>query len=91
MTEAQLKAAVEKFEALAREQSARSDRIKEQGDFVDYDALETPEQLFALVDAAVQTDRETLRASTERIRAIERRNQETARRLLGCAEGGAEP
>ena len=41
MTEAQLKAAVEKFEALAREQSARSDRIKEQGDFVNYDALDT--------------------------------------------------
>ncbi len=41
MTEAQLKAAVEKFEALVREQSARSDRIKEQGDFVDYDALDT--------------------------------------------------
>jgi isocitrate dehydrogenase (NAD+) len=41
MTEAQLKAAVEKFEALAREQSARSDRIKQQGDFVDYDALDT--------------------------------------------------
>ena len=41
MTEAQLKAAVEKFEALAREQSARSDRIKEQGDFIDYDKLDT--------------------------------------------------
>ena len=41
MTEAQLKAAVEKFEALAREQSARSDRIKQQGDFVDYDKLDT--------------------------------------------------
>ena len=41
MTEAQLKAAVEKFEALVREQNARSDRIKEQGDFVDYDALDT--------------------------------------------------
>ena len=62
-----------------------------QTNYVDYDALETPEQLFALVDAAVQTDRETLRASTERIRAIERRNPETARRLLGRAEGGAEP
>ena len=41
MTEAQLKAAVEKFEALVREQNARSDRIKEQGDFVDYDKLDT--------------------------------------------------
>ncbi len=41
MTEAQLKAAVEKFEALVREQSARSDAIGQQGDFVDYDALDT--------------------------------------------------
>ena len=40
MTEAQLQAAVAKFEVLVREQSARSDRIKEQGDFVDYDALD---------------------------------------------------
>ena len=40
MTEAQLQAAVAKFEELVREQSARSDRIKEQGDFVDYDALD---------------------------------------------------
>ena len=39
MTEAQLKAAVEKFEALVREQSARSDQIQEQGDFIDYDTL----------------------------------------------------
>ena len=40
MTEAQLKAAVEKFEALVREQNERSDRIKEQGDFVDYEKLD---------------------------------------------------
>ena len=40
MTEAQLQAAVAKFEALAREQSERSDRIKEQGDFVDYAKLD---------------------------------------------------
>lgn len=40
MTEAQLQAAVAKFEELVREQNARSDRIKEQGDFVDYDALD---------------------------------------------------
>lgn len=40
MTEAQLKAAVEKFESLVREQNERSDRIKQQGDFVDYDALD---------------------------------------------------
>ena len=40
MTEAQLQAAVAKFEALAREQSERSDRIKAQGDFVDYAKLD---------------------------------------------------
>ncbi len=41
MTEQQIKAAVEKFEKLAREQSERSDRIKSQGDFVDYSKLDT--------------------------------------------------
>ncbi len=40
MTEAQIKNAVEKFEALVREQSDRSDAIKAQGDFVDYEALD---------------------------------------------------
>ncbi len=40
MTELQLKNAVEKFEALVREQNERSDRIKAQGDFTDYDALD---------------------------------------------------
>ena len=40
MTEEQLKAAVSKFEALVREQSERSDRIKAEKDFVDYDALD---------------------------------------------------
>lgn len=40
MTEAQVKAAVKKFEALVREQNERSDRIKQQGDFVDYANLD---------------------------------------------------
>nr|MCR5149624.1 isocitrate/isopropylmalate dehydrogenase family protein [Clostridiales bacterium] len=40
MTEQQLKLAVEKFEALVREQSERSDRIKNQGDFIDYEKLD---------------------------------------------------
>ena len=40
MTEQQVKAAVEKFEALVREQSERSDRIKQQGSFIDYKALD---------------------------------------------------
>lgn len=40
MTEQQIKLATEKFEALIREQSERSDRIKQQGDFVDYEKLD---------------------------------------------------
>ena len=40
MTEAQIKNAVEKFDALVREQSDRSDAIKAQGDFVDYEKLD---------------------------------------------------
>ena len=40
MTEAQLKNAVEKFEALVREQNERSDRIKAQGDFTDFEKLD---------------------------------------------------
>lgn len=40
MTETQIKNAVEKFEALVREQSERSDIIKAQGDFVDYSKLD---------------------------------------------------
>lgn len=40
MTELQIKNAVEKFESLIREQSDRSDKIKAQGDFVDYEKLD---------------------------------------------------
>ncbi len=40
MTELQIKNAVEKFESLMREQSDRSDKIKAQGDFVDYENLD---------------------------------------------------
>lgn len=40
MTEVQIKAATEKFEALIREQSERSDRIKAEGEFTDYDKLD---------------------------------------------------
>lgn len=53
-----------------------------QTNYVDYDALTDKEQLFALIDAAATADRETLRSATERIMEIERRNMETARRLL---------
>lgn len=40
MTELQIKSAVEKFEALVREQDARSESIKTQGDFIDFKALD---------------------------------------------------
>ena len=40
MTESQIKNAVEKFESLVREQNERSDRIKAQGDFIDYEKLD---------------------------------------------------
>lgn len=40
MTQEQIKNAVEKFEALIREQDARSEAIKAQGDFVDYEKLD---------------------------------------------------
>lgn len=40
MTEEQLQVALTKFEALVREQSERSDRIKAQKEFIDYDALD---------------------------------------------------
>ena len=40
MTELEIKSAVEKFEALIREQSDRSDKIKAQGDFVDFEKLD---------------------------------------------------
>ncbi len=40
MTEEQLKSAVEKFEALIREQSERSDKIKADKDFIDYSKLD---------------------------------------------------
>ena len=40
MTEEQLKSAVEKFEALLREQSERSDKIKADKEFIDYSKLD---------------------------------------------------
>ena len=40
MTEVQIKEALAKFEALIREQDARSEAIKTQGDFVDFASLE---------------------------------------------------
>ena len=40
MTEENLQAAVKKFEELVREQSARSDRIKAEKEFLDFEALD---------------------------------------------------
>ncbi|MCR4563989.1 MAG: isocitrate/isopropylmalate dehydrogenase family protein [Clostridiales bacterium] len=40
MTEQNIKTAVEKFEALIREQSERNERIKAEGDFIDFDKLD---------------------------------------------------
>lgn len=40
MTEAQLKNALEKFEALIKEQDERNEMIKTQGDFIDYSKLD---------------------------------------------------
>jgi len=58
-----------------------------QNNYLDYEALSGPEQLFALVDGALQAEPEALRDATARLRAAERRNPETARRLLGRGEG----
>ncbi len=40
MTELQLKEAVAKFEQLVKEQNERSEKIKQQGDFIDYEKLD---------------------------------------------------
>lgn len=40
MTELQLQEAVKKFEQLVREQNERSEKIKQQGDFIDYSKLD---------------------------------------------------
>ena len=55
---------------------------------VDFEALNSPEQLYALIDAAATADRAALEAATARIMAQESRNVETARRLLEAAEKG---
>lgn len=53
-----------------------------QDNYVEFDRF-TQEELYRLIDRAVSADREELRAATERIRAIESRNTQAARRLLG--------
>ncbi|MBE6914535.1 MAG: polysaccharide pyruvyl transferase CsaB [Ruminococcaceae bacterium] len=55
----------------------------DQTNYTEYGDLTNREQLFAMVDAAAEADRDALRDSTQRIMAIESRNGETARRLLG--------
>ena len=49
---------------------------------VGFSALERPEQLYPLIDAALGADREALRAAAERLRSVERRNTDTARKFL---------
>ena len=57
-----------------------------ESNMVDFEALETPEQLYALIDAAATADRAALEEATARIMAQESRNVEIARRLLNEAE-----
>ena len=54
----------------------------EQNNYIDFAELSEPRQLREMIDAAMATDRRKLAEATERIRAMERRNTETARRLL---------
>ena len=58
-----------------------------QKNYIDYAALTSEAQLYALVDAAATADREALRRATARIMEIESRNTEAARRLLGDRGG----
>ena len=61
-----------------------------QTNYVDYEALDTAEQLFALVDAAAAADRDALARATAHIMEIEHRNTEAARKLLNAEVGSAE-
>ncbi len=58
-----------------------------QTNYVDYEALQSAEQLYALVDAAATADRAALQSATAHIMEIESRNVETARKLLGDRGG----
>lgn len=53
-----------------------------QTNYIAFDALTAPEQLTALIDAAACTSREALRRSAARLLSLERRNAETAEKLL---------
>ena len=53
-----------------------------QSNCLEYGELQSAEQLFALVDAAADADRDALRAAAAYIMELESRNVETARRLL---------
>ena len=53
-----------------------------QSNVADFNSLTGPAELCALVDAAARADRAALEASPARLRALESRNVETARRLL---------
>ena len=49
--------------------------------YINFAALERQEQLFPLIDAACTADREALRAAAGRLKELERRSVESARRL----------
>ena len=55
---------------------------------IDYRLLDRAEQLYPLIDAAAQADRDALREETAKIMAIEHRNVETAKRLLEQEDEG---
>ena len=52
-------------------------------EYIQFDEIKSAEQLDVLLDRALRTDRSLLREATERIRTVEQRNAETARKLLG--------
>ena len=71
MTEENLQAALKKFEELVREQSARSDKIKPEKEFLDYEKLDKiiigvyPDDV-ALVNASEEVQRAEARKFAEK-------------------------
>ena len=51
--------------------------------YIEFNELTEAAQLYPLIDAAAAADREALCAATDAIKTAERRNTDTARRLLG--------
>ncbi|MBR1497115.1 MAG: polysaccharide pyruvyl transferase CsaB [Oscillospiraceae bacterium] len=57
-----------------------------QTNYIDFDALCDAGQLRVMIDAAMEADREAMRAATARLAGLEARNRETAKRLLAEQE-----